>query len=120
VRELPDRADTLMFLAGREPAFTGNQEPVTRHAVGLVTTLYRALGDRRAAGPDELRDFALQAVWCMFAEDLGQLEGQLFTRLIDELLEHPERSSADDLGLLFEWLNRAGERPSLKKRPICR
>jgi len=112
LRELPDLADSLMFLAGREPVFSGHQEPVTRHAVGLITTLYRALGDRRAAGPDELRDFVLQAVWSMFAEDLGQLEGHLFTRLVDELIEHPERSSADDLGLLFDWLNRAGERPA--------
>jgi hypothetical protein len=112
LRELPDRADALMFLAGREPVFAGHQEPVTRHAVELVTTVYRALGDRRAAGPDELRDFVLQAVWCMFAEDLGQLEGRLFTRLVDELIEHPERSTADDLGLLFEWLNRADQRPA--------
>lgn len=112
LRELPDRLDALMFLAGREPAFVGHQEAVTREAVQLVTRLYHALGDRRAAGPDELREFVLQSVWCMFAEDLGQLEGRLFTRLIDDLVAHPERSSADDLGLLFEWLNRDGQRPA--------
>ena len=110
--ELPDRADTLMFLAGREPVFVGTQEAVTREAVSLITALYRRLGDRRAAGPDVLRDFVLQSVWCMFAEDLGQIEGYLFTRIVDQLLENPQRSSADDLGLLFDWLNREGPRPT--------
>ena len=111
LRELPERADTLMFLAGREPVFAATQAAVTRHAVDLITGLYRRLGDRRAAGPDVLRDFVLQAVWCMFAEDLGQLEGHLFSRLVDELLANPQRSSADDLGLLFDWLNRDDARP---------
>jgi hypothetical protein len=111
LRELPERADALMFLAGQEPVFTATQAAVTREAVELITRLYRRLGDRRAAGPDVLRDFALQCVWCMFAEDLGQLEGFLFSRLVDELVANPRRSSADDLGLLFDWLNRDEPRP---------
>lgn len=111
LRELPERADALMFLAGQEPVFTASQAAVTREAVDLITRLYRRLGDRRAAGPDVLRDFALQCVWCMFAEDLGQLEGFLFTRLVDELVANPRRSSADELGLLFDWLNRDEARP---------
>jgi len=111
LRELPERADALMFLAGREPVFAATQAAVTRDAVDLITGLYRRLGDRRAAGPDVLRDFVLQSVWCMFAEDLGQLEGHLFSRLLDGLLANPQRSSADDLGLLFDWLNRDDARP---------
>lgn len=110
--ELPDRADALMFLAGREPVFVGTQEAVTREAVSLIIDLYRHLGDRRAAGPDVLRDFVLQSVWCMFAEDLGQLESHLFSRIVDELIASPQRSSADDLGLLFDWLNREDQRPA--------
>lgn len=110
--ELPDRVDALMFLAEREPVFIASQEAVTREAVALVTGLFRVLGDRRAAGPDELRDFLLQSVWCMFAEDLGQLEGYLFTQIVDDLIADSRRSSADDLGQLFEWLNRPGERPA--------
>jgi hypothetical protein len=109
--ELPDRIDSLMFLAEREPVFVASQEAVTREAVQIITNIYRRLGDRRAAGPDELRDLLLQSVWCLFAEDLGQLEGHLFTQLIDDLIANPQRSSADDLGQLFEWLNRPGARP---------
>jgi len=110
--ELPDRVDALMFLAGREPVFVASQEAVTRQAVAHITGLYRRLGDRRAAGPDTLRDFLLQSVWCMFAEDLGQLEGYLFTQIVDDLIADPRRSSADDLRQLFEWLNRPGPRPA--------
>jgi hypothetical protein len=110
--ELPERLDALLFLAGHEPMFIGTQAAVTKDAVRLVTDLFVALGDRRAAPPDDLRDFALQCVWCMFAEDLGQIESHLFTRIIDELIANPERSSVDDLGQLFEWLNRDGPRPA--------
>lgn len=109
--ELPDRLDALMFLADREPVFLESQEAVTRQAVNLMTGLYHQLGDRHAASPDVRRNFLLQAVWCLFAEDLGQLEGHLFTRIVEQLLASPQRSSADDLGQLFAWLNRRGPRP---------
>jgi hypothetical protein len=111
LRELPDQADALLFLAGRDPVFTETQAAVTREAVDQLTHLYQHLRERRAAGPDELRDFLLQCVWCMFAEDLGQIEGRLFTRIVDDLFSDPRRSSADELGLLFEWLNRDDPRP---------
>lgn len=109
--ELPDRLDSLLFLAGREPVFLTSQEAVTREAVKHVTDLYAQLRERRAADSDVLRDFVLQGVWCMFAEDLGQLDGHLFTRIIDDLIASPQRSSADDLGGLFRWLNTPGKRP---------
>lgn len=109
--DLPDRMDALMFLAEREPVFVSSQEAVTRQAVSLMTGLYHQLGDRLAASPDVRRNFLLQTVWCLFAEDLGQLEGHLFTRIIDQLIESPQRSSADDLGQLFAWLDRPGPRP---------
>jgi len=112
LRELPENQDALVFLTGGEPVFSATQSAVTREAVGLVTNLYHELADRRAAPLDELRDFMLQSVWCMFAEDLHQLDGRVFTRVVDGLLGHAERSSADDLGGLFEWLNREGPRPT--------
>ena len=49
----------------------------------------------------------------MFAEDLGQIPGQGFTRVIDDLIANPRRSSADDLGRLFEYLDDPSpERPT--------
>jgi len=113
VIDLPDRADALLFLAGAEPVFVSAQEAVTREAVSHITGLYQTLNERRAGFADTLRDFVLQCVWCMFAEDLGQLERHLFTRIVEELIANPHRSSADDLGGLFRWLNTPGERPTV-------
>lgn len=111
--ELPERYDALLFLAGRQPVFVGTEEEITRDAVAQLADLYLRLGDRAAAGPDVLRDFLLQCVWCMFAEDLGLLDAHLFTRLVDDPREDPGRSSADDPGQLFAHLNDPSpERPA--------
>lgn len=108
---LPDQYDALLFLAGREPVFAGGQAALTRDAANHLAVLYDNLSDRAAAPPDVLRDFLLQCVWCMFAEDLGQLPEHRFTRLLDELIAHPHRSSADEIGQLYTWLNTPGPRP---------
>ena len=110
--ELPDRYDALLFLAGDEPVFLGSEVELTRDAVAQVSSVFNALKERRAAGPDVLRNFVLQCVWSMFAEDLGMLPEHRFTRLVEGLIGAPSRSSADELGGLFRWLNDpAPERP---------
>src|ERR1019366_9062855 len=76
--ELPDRYDTLLFLAGDEPVFVDGHAAVTTGAARLVTELSQRLAERRCGGPDERRDSALQCVWSMFAEDLGQIPGHRF------------------------------------------
>ena len=48
----------------------------------------------------------------MFAEDLAMLPSHLFTRVLDGLIADPARSSRDDLGQLFAYLNEPEERPS--------
>jgi hypothetical protein len=103
--DLPDQYDALLFLAGKQPVFAGGQAALTREAVVHITDLYDRLRERRAAELDVLRDFVLQSVWCLFAEDLGQIPEHRFTGLIDGLVENPHRSSADDLHRLFELLN---------------
>jgi len=59
-----------------------------------------------------LRDFVLQSVWAMFAEDLSMLPSHLLTRVLDGLLADPARSSRDDLGQLFAYLNEPKDRPT--------
>jgi hypothetical protein len=109
--DLYDNLDVLNFLAGRQPVFEGGGAELTREAVALVTDLYQRLRDRRAAEPDVLRDFVLQSVWSMFAEHLHMLPSHVFTRVVQELAGDASRSSADDLGRLFEYLATPGERP---------
>jgi hypothetical protein len=105
LEELPDRYTALQFLAGGEPIFTARQEAVTLETAGRLGELFHRLEDRRQGDSHSRRLFILQAVWCMFAEDLGQIPGQGFTRVVDELIRNPQRSSADDLGRLFELLD---------------
>lgn len=85
---------------------------MTREAVALVTDVYRRLQERGAADLDVLRDFVLQSVWAMFAEDLAMLPSHLLTRVLDGLLADPARSSQDDLGQLFAYLNEPHDWPN--------
>src|SRR6266545_4141181 len=112
LEELPERLDALGFLGGLETRFTEDRADLTREAVALVTDLYKGLVDRLAEGPDTLRDFILQCVWCLFAEDLHLLPSSLFTKLVEGLIKDSTRSSRDELGLLFEYLNTPGGGPS--------
>lgn len=110
--ELPDNLEALLFLAGRDPLFGSGGAELTREAVALVTDLYQRLRERRAADLDVLRDFILQCIWSMFAEDLHMIPSHIFTRVLARLRNDPSRSSADDLGRLFEVLATPGERPA--------
>lgn len=109
--DLPENLDVLNFLAGRQPVFEGGGAELTREAVALVTELNQRLRDRKAADLPVLRDFLLQSVWAMFAEDLHMLPSHVFTRVVQELASDASRSSADDLGRLFEILATKGPRP---------
>ena len=109
--DLPDNLDVLNFLAGRNPVFETGGADLTREAVALVTDLYQQLRERRAADLDVLRDFVLQCVWAMFAEDLHMIPSHLFTRVVQSLRDDATHSSADDLGQLFEYLATPGDRP---------
>jgi hypothetical protein len=113
LEELPDRYTSLLFLAGDEPVFAARQEAVTLEAVGKLADLLQRLEQRGEGDPQSRRRFILQVVWCMFAEDLGQIPGHGFTRVVDDLIANPRRSSADDLGRLFEYLDDPSpERPT--------
>ncbi len=109
LEELPERYDALSFLAGPaiEPSFTDHYLEMTKEAARTVSETYHSLVDRSAAPGPVLQRFIMQAVWCMFAEDLGMLDGFPFQSTLDELRSHPERSAAE-LGHLFAVLNQKG------------
>jgi len=105
--DLPDRYDVLAFLAGPsvEPVFVEHHRELTTQAAEKVALAYHAMADRSAAPIDELQRFVMQSVWCMFAEDLGMLDGYPYQSSVHLLVEDPARSSANDLGALFRVLN---------------
>lgn len=109
--DLPGQYEALGFLGGLETRYVQDHAELTREAVSLVTQVFQRLEERRGADPGERTDLILQCVWCMFAEDLGMLPGHVFTRILDELIEHPTKSSADDLGQLFRYLAEPEPRP---------
>jgi hypothetical protein len=110
LNELPDRYDALLFLqtGSVEPVFSEHRRALTAEAAKHLTQLYTSLADRAAAPIDEIQRFTMQLIWCLFAEDLGMLDGYPLQATVNALLaeEHPD--SARDIGYLFELLNQKG------------
>jgi hypothetical protein len=103
--DLPDRVESLLFLAGRKPIFGGPGVAVTEQAAEHMVTLYFSLLERRAAEAAELRRFIIQTVWALFAEDIGILEGKPLETLATALLADPTRSTAVELAHLYRRFN---------------
>ena len=95
--DLPDQYDALLFLAGGARFYWRSSGSHARCRQSRRRPLQQPL-DRTGGAPDVLRDFMLQCVWCMFADDLGQIPEHRFSQLIDDLIANPQRSSADELG----------------------
>ena len=110
IEELPDRYESLLFLAPANlpPSFADHYRELTTEAASTIAALYQSLKDRGAAPLDEVQRFIMQAVWAMFAEDLGMLEGFPLQNLVDVLRKDLTRSSATELGYLFRLLNQKG------------
>jgi hypothetical protein len=103
--ELPDRVESLLFLAGRNPIFGGPGAAVTQQAAQHMVSLYFSLLERRAAEAAELRRFIIQTVWALFAEDIGIVEGKPLETLAIALTADPTRSTAVELAHLYRRFN---------------
>src|SRR3989442_14902630 len=104
IDELPTRHAALNFLFPRafQPLFGHNWVEVTREAAKDVANAFNSLvfrGEDRARA----RRFILQCVVAMFAEDIGLLPQDLFTRLLDECRKGA--SSYDLIGGLLPPMN---------------
>ena len=108
--ELPDRYDSLLFLQSQtsEPVFSEHRRALTTEAAKHIAELYTSLADRAAAPIDEIQRFTMQLVWCLFAEDLGMLDGYPLQNTVDALIADPNADSARDIGYLFTLLNQKG------------
>ncbi len=108
--ELPDRYDSLLFLQSEtsEPVFAEHRRALTAEAAKHIAELYNSLADRAAAPIDEIQRFTMQVVWCLFAEDLGMLDGYPLQATVDALLKESSPDSARDIGYLFTLLNQKG------------
>jgi hypothetical protein len=103
--ELPSRYGPLNFLwPTNEPAhFKVDREKATREAADLLAKVYRTLKQRKAAAPDVCQRFVLQALVCLFSEDIGLLPKHFFTQLLAECIDPPK--AFDLLDGLFKAMN---------------
>jgi hypothetical protein len=115
--ELPDRAESLLFLAGRKPLFGGPGTAVTEQAAEHMVKLYFSLLERKAVEPEELRRFIVQTVWALFAEDIGILEGKPLETLMRALLADNTRSTAVELADLYRRFNTKEDERRNRGRP---
>ena len=118
LEDLPSRAEALMFLASGKPVYGGPGEKVTREAAEHMVDLYFQLLDRGAAPPDELRRFVVQAVWVLFAEDVGLIRERVFEQLLRALKDDPTRNTAAELGDLLRRLNIADDEKRNRGRAV--
>jgi len=108
VSELRERHSALNFLYPRKslPIFGNNWINVTREAAKDVANVFNSLVARKESR-ENARRFVLQSVVAMFAEDIGLLPEDLFTKLLDESrkAENPTAASYDLIGGLFRQMN---------------
>lgn len=111
IDELADHYDALLFLQNDtlEPVFSEHRRELTADAARHIAEFYRSMIDRSAAPVDEIQRFTMQLVWCLFAEDLGMLDGYPLQSTVDALLKESDPDSARDIGYLFSLLNQKGD-----------
>ena len=109
--DLPDKYDSLLFLADTtlDPVFAEHHRAMSKDAAKHIAALYFSLADRSAAPIDEIQRFTLQTVWCLFAEDLGMLDGYPLQTIVKRLLSEQDPNSAKEIGFLFRVLNQKGD-----------
>jgi SAM-dependent methyltransferase len=103
--ELPTRYGPLNFLwpTNEKPQFRVDRDKATRGAADLLAKTYRTLVQRKAATPETCQRFVLQALVCLFSEDIGLLPKYFFTQLLQECVDPPK--AFDLLDGLFRAMN---------------
>ena len=110
--DLPDKAEALLFLQeGQvEPVFTEQRRELTAEAAEHVAQLYTSMADRGAAPVEEIQRFTMQLVWCMFAEDLGLLDGLPLSHAVETVLQDKDLNSAREFDYFFGLLNKKSDK----------
>lgn len=85
LKDLSSRPNTLAFMnpIESEPIFQNDLVQVTRTAAAKVANVFRSLYER-GIDRDVAQRFCLQSVMAMFAEDIGLLNPDAYTRLLIE------------------------------------
>ncbi|MGP5253955.1 class I SAM-dependent DNA methyltransferase [Brachybacterium sp. AOP43-C2-M15] len=107
LEELPAHVEDLMFLAGYRRAKFGSleQETASIKAAQLMAKLYEHL---EATGYDEHQAsiFLIRTLFCLYADDSGLWERDLFSRYIEERTSEDGSDLGAQLTTLYQALNK--------------
>ncbi len=106
--DLPERFGPLGFLFRNpeRPVFGNDHVAVTREAADLLAACFQKLIRRPAVERETARQFILQMLVALFAEDIGLLDEYTVVRLLEDC--HSPQDSYDLLGGLFVEMNTPG------------
>ena len=107
LEELPAHVEDLMFLAGYRRAKFGSaeQEAASIKAAQLMAQLYEHL---ESTGYDEHQAsiFLIRTLFCLYADDSGLWERDLFSRYIEERTSEDGSDLGAQLATLYQALNK--------------
>ncbi len=111
LEELPAHVEDLMFLAGYRRAKFGSaeQETASITAAHLMAKLYEHL---ESTGYDEHQAsiFLIRTLFCLYADDSGLWERDLFSRYIEERTSEDGSDLGAQLTTLYQALNKPEEK----------
>ena len=107
--ELPAHVEKFGFIAGVSPRTFRDQDPVNVKASELMGKLHDEL---KASGYDghDLEVFLVRTVFCLFAENTGIFERDLFLQLLEDRTAPDGSDTGMWLARLFQVLNRPEDR----------
>jgi hypothetical protein len=129
LEDVHTRKEAFAFLlpVEKKPLFKTDKEDVTEKIARFIAALYQSLTNknRNPQIPEEdAMRYCLQCILSLFAEDVELLPGKIFTRLIEECIEHPGTGydkvpvTYDLIGGLFQQMNLPGKTPAGKYKDV--
>lgn len=105
--ELPEHVEDLMFLAGFRRAKFGSreQQEASIHAAQLMARLYEHL-EKTGYDDHQASIFLIRTLFCLYADDAGLWERDLFSRYIEERTGEDGSDLGSQLSALYQALNR--------------
>ncbi len=102
--ELPDNVEKFGFIVGVTPAHFKDEDPVNIKAAELVGRLHDALKESGYTGHD-LEQFLVRIAFCLFADDTGIFERNLFVEFIENHTLEDGSNTGPMLAQLFQILD---------------
>ncbi len=104
LEELPDYIRHFGFIAGRREIKFRDQDPVNIDASEKMSNMHKVLEETGYKGAD-LERFLVRIMFCLFADDTGIFEQDLFLRYVEDRTAEDGSDVGTKLNQLFEILN---------------